>query len=392
MIKAGPRERCYEQGWYLQLDIRNFFNTIHKPTLFRLLQHRLRKAVRRGKARQNNATQPCGRGLQPRPAMPEPTPKIAAASRPHEDVTPGDPRSMTEAEAIACRDLCHLLLKQNPDTALRLGDPRRFDLVPSHKRLGQAGPERGLPIGNLTSQFFANVYLNELDQFVKHTLKCRHYLRYVDDFILLHESPERLQAWEGQIEDFLRDKLRLELKAERKLRPVSDGADFLGYIVRPDYLLVRRRVVGNLREKLRGFERKFLGQIRGSRRKALGAAKEMPSSRDGISESAEGRPNGGSGLQPRLPRREQGRGSPLAVANRSHSDSSPPVAAAPHSPRGLARHPGQLSGPLPARPPSPADGGPVRRVPLADCAVSFRSRYLAPDPPVGTPRRGDRRL
>jgi hypothetical protein len=52
----------------------------------------------------------------------------------------------------------------------------------------------GLPIGNLTSQFFANVYLNELDQFVKHTLKVQHYLRYVDDFVLLHAERAQLEA------------------------------------------------------------------------------------------------------------------------------------------------------------------------------------------------------
>jgi len=166
---------------------------------------------------------------------------------------------MTKEEAIACRDLCHTLLKQPAEQAIRLGDPARFERVPPHKRLGHAGAEWGLPIGNLTSQFFANVYLNELDQFVKHTLKCRHYLRYVDDFILLHPDPERLRQWEREIETFLRERLQLELKAERKLRPVSNGADFLGYIVRPDYILVRRRVVGNLREKLQRFEGELFG-------------------------------------------------------------------------------------------------------------------------------------
>src|SRR5690606_16103590 len=63
------------------------------------------------------------------------------------------------------------------------GDPKRLDLVPAHKRLTQQPAHLGLPIGNLSSQFFANVYLDVLDQFVKHDLRCRHYIRYVDDFV-----------------------------------------------------------------------------------------------------------------------------------------------------------------------------------------------------------------
>jgi hypothetical protein len=107
-----------------------------------------------------------------------------------------------------------------------------------------------LPIGNLSSQFFANVYLNELDQFVKHTLKARHYLRYVDDFVLLHAERAQLEEWRSALIDFLRDKLGLRLRDAGKLAPIGNGIDFLGYIVRPDYRLVRRRVVGHLNERL----------------------------------------------------------------------------------------------------------------------------------------------
>jgi len=110
-----------------------------------------------------------------------------------------------------------------------------------------------MPIGNLNSQFFANVYLNGLDQFVKHELRCRHYLRYCDDFVLLGESPEQLEDWRGRIEIYLRDALSLELNPRQRLAPVANGVDFLGYIVRRDYLLVRRRVVGHLRERLGDF-------------------------------------------------------------------------------------------------------------------------------------------
>jgi RNA-directed DNA polymerase len=131
------------------------------------------------------------------------------------------------------------------------GDPRLLDRLPPHKTLFRAPQGKELPIGNLNSQFFANVYLNALDQFVKHELKCRWYLRYCDDFVLLAASREQLLGWRERIRAFLAEQLLLELNdARERLRPVADGVDFLGYIVRPFHLLVRRRVVGHLREKL----------------------------------------------------------------------------------------------------------------------------------------------
>ena len=128
--------------------------------------------------------------------------------------------------------------------------------IPSHKTLFGTKNERGLPIGNLSSQFFANVYLNELDQFVKHHLKARYYIRYSDDCVLLHEKKERLLEWREEIGAFLKDRLRLELNNKRqKSGLISNGIDFLGYIVRPDYLLARRRVVNRLKARLMQYEK-----------------------------------------------------------------------------------------------------------------------------------------
>jgi len=138
--------------------------------------------------------------------------------------------------------------------------------IPPHKSLFKAAKNKGLPIGNLNSQFFANVYLNLLDQFVKHQLKCRYYLRYCDDFVLLSRDREELTMWKDKIEAFLCDKLRLELRKSFKLQPVSNGIDFLGYIVRQDYLLVRRRVVNNLRVKLREYKALLVKEGRHYRR------------------------------------------------------------------------------------------------------------------------------
>ena len=92
-----------------------------------------------------------------------------------------------------CLGLCRSLLAQ-PVLATERGPAQAFAQVPPHKRLKNAPPGVGLPIGNLSSQFFANVYLNELDQFVKHEIKCAHDVRDVDNFVLLHENREQLRG------------------------------------------------------------------------------------------------------------------------------------------------------------------------------------------------------
>jgi len=128
--------------------------------------------------------------------------------------------------------------------------------IPPHKTLFGTENKRGLPIGNLASQFFSNVYLNELDQFVKHRLKSRYYIRYSDDFVLLHEEKERLLEWKEEIKEFLQSRLRLLLNERRQsFGPLNNGVDYLGYIVRPHYLLVRRRVVNRLKASLVMYEK-----------------------------------------------------------------------------------------------------------------------------------------
>ena len=100
---------------------------------------------------------------------------------------------------------------------------------------------RGLPIGNLTSQFWANCYLNELDQFVKRTLKCRAYLRYVDDFLLFSDSKRELWRWKKAITEFLPG-LRLTLhRRSSTVYPVNNGIPFLGFVIYPTHRLLKRR-------------------------------------------------------------------------------------------------------------------------------------------------------
>jgi RNA-directed DNA polymerase len=124
------------------------------------------------------------------------------------------------------------------------GDPSRLARVPAHKRLTNQPPHLGLPIGNLSSQFFANVYLDVLDQHVKHGLRARHYIRYVDDFILLHESPQWLNAALADIEAFLPARLHVRLNPSKTiLQPVDRGVDFVGQVIKPWHRYTRPRTV-----------------------------------------------------------------------------------------------------------------------------------------------------
>jgi len=155
------------------------------------------------------------------------------------------------AHILALRSLCHKLLANKVTERVR--DPVAAARVPPHKRLANAAPGCGLPVGNLTSQFFANVYLNALDQFVKHTLKCQHYVRYVDDFILIANDAVQLRHWRAQLDEFLANTLALKCKEAVVLQPLSQGIDFLGYRVFADHRRVRPRVVAHCRAKLRAW-------------------------------------------------------------------------------------------------------------------------------------------
>lgn len=131
------------------------------------------------------------------------------------------------------------------------GDIKLLHSIPSHKSLFGAPSAKGLPIGNHTSQFFANVYLNELDQYAKRRLKCKNYFRYMDDILILDRSQSNLRSFAKEINVFIKKYLKLELHPKKTiLQKAKRGIDFLGYIIRPDYALSRKRVVGNIKMKL----------------------------------------------------------------------------------------------------------------------------------------------
>lgn len=141
--------------------------------------------------------------------------------------------------------LAETVLMHDPRTDYDLRcAPALLKLVPAHKRLANAGADVGLPIGNLSSQFFANVYLDVLDQHAKHRIRARHYGRYVDDFYLLHDSPQWLSAALGEISRFLPERLHVHLNPGKTvLQPVERGIDFVGQVVKPWRRTTRRRTL-----------------------------------------------------------------------------------------------------------------------------------------------------
>ncbi len=142
------------------------------------------------------------------------------------------------------RALALQVLWHDPREDYEIRSPRHlFNRVPQHKRLTAQPAHLGLPIGNLSSQFFANVYLDALDQFCKHTLKVRHYIRYVDDFVLLHDSPQQLNEWLWQIEQFLPG-LGAKLNPTKTILQLIDrGVDFVGHVIKPWRRTTRKKSV-----------------------------------------------------------------------------------------------------------------------------------------------------
>ncbi|KKK60527.1 hypothetical protein LCGC14_3023450, partial [marine sediment metagenome] len=109
---------------------------------------------------------------------------------------------------------------------------------------------KGLPLGNYTSQFFANVYLNHLDHFVKHKLKAKYYIRYVDDFVILDKNKNTLLGYMDKIEKYLKF-LKLELHPDKsEIHALRNGITFLGYRIFYHYRLLRKRNIRHFKRRL----------------------------------------------------------------------------------------------------------------------------------------------
>ncbi len=204
--------RKADAKYFMQLDIKNFFYSVQQDLLIELIKKGLNKATKQQK--------------------------------------------ITKEKAHFLLWLSHIFITANYQNATEL-DKKLSAKVPKHKQLQQQPKGQGLPIGNLTSQFFANVYMNELDQYIKHHLKAKYYLRYADDFILLANTQKQLEQWQQQISFLLNTQLKLSLKEIVQPKQINIGADFLGFIIRPYYVLVRKRVINNLTEKLQWFEKQI---------------------------------------------------------------------------------------------------------------------------------------
>ena len=124
---------------------------------------------------------------------------------------------------------------------------------------------KGLPLGNVTSQIFSNIYLNELDQYVKHNLKARCYVRYCDDFVIVSESRQYLEFCVEHLKQFCKEKLLLDIHPHKIIfRKAHQGVDFLGYVMLPHRRVLRIKTKNRLLKKLTNlkelFDKKLVGK------------------------------------------------------------------------------------------------------------------------------------
>jgi len=127
---------------------------------------------------------------------------------------------------------------------------------------------RGLPLGNLTSQLFVNIYMNEFDQFVKHKLKAKYYIRYADDSVVLSSDKSLLEELLPKMGDYLKEELKLDLHPDKiSIKTIFSGVDFLGWVHFPDHRILRsttkNRMIRNLQvNKSQETKASYLGLLK----------------------------------------------------------------------------------------------------------------------------------
>lgn len=206
------RMRQPDSGCYLQLDVRGFFHSIHRPTLLQGWLQFLRRL-------------------------------------------PFTPERLELASYIST-----VLLERDPagnHHTIRNSLPLLAQ-IPPHKSLLGSPPDTGLPIGSAASQHFANFYLNGLDQYIKHELRVKGYARYMDDLLLFGPDPATLSQWRDAIAAYLQDRLRLSLHpGKEQMGKTRQGVTYLGYKVYPHHLHVCQRNVNALKARLDFFKHIF---------------------------------------------------------------------------------------------------------------------------------------
>ena len=191
---------CY----VLKLDIQSFFMSLDKTILYKNLEHFLQ-------ARYNHSDRP-----------------------------------------IILRLIRQIIFYQPENKCVIKGNRSDWNGLPYYKSLFWSAQNCGLPIGNLTSQIFANFYLHSLDKFVAEKLKIKHYGRYVDDFILIHQDKQVLLDAHKKIKSYLWSNLRLNLHPRKfYLQHYSKGVRFIGAIIKPNRIYIGTRTKTNLYKKIR---------------------------------------------------------------------------------------------------------------------------------------------
>ena len=149
--------------------------------------------------------------------------------------------------------MIHKTIFHNPTQNFTLkGNRKDWAGLPKSKSLFFAKPGTGLPIGNLTSQLFGNIYLNDLDQFIKRSLKIKYYGRYVDDMVFVHKDKEYLKTVIVRIRKYLQNNLALDLHEKKiYLQHFSKGVKFLGTFIKPYRIYIENRSKGNFYNKIR---------------------------------------------------------------------------------------------------------------------------------------------
>lgn len=207
-----PILRKKDSRYFLQIDIKNFFPSINKNILFAIFTKHLR-------------------------------------------TLPLQEKEKELSEFLARRIIFHDPTNPKP---IFTGNRTLLEQIPAHKSLFNVSRLTGLPIGSLSSQFFANLYLNELDQYAKHILKIKHYFRYVDDIVIIAENTTILSGYKNAIDVFLKENLKLSLHPNKTvLQPTKNGINFLGYVIRKDCKLVRNRTVKSFKKRLYFFNHLF---------------------------------------------------------------------------------------------------------------------------------------
>lgn len=222
---------CSQNGtkdcYILKLDIRSFFMSINKPILYRRLENFLKL-------------------------------------------------NYQEADLDIILRLIRQIIFNNPeDNCVIKGSIKDWNGLPYYKSLFWSNKDCGLPIGNLTSQIFANFYLNALDKFVTHDLGLRYYGRYVDDFVIIHEDKEFLKSAHRKIAEFLQNNLKLSLHPQKVyLQHYSKGVRFIGAFIKYDHIAIGKRTKGNLYNKIH----QFLPRMAESKNKAIAELSALNSS------------------------------------------------------------------------------------------------------------------